>query len=61
MNSSLALIEVNGFCATISAVDTLLKNSSVEIELKEMKNGNVLLKLKGNFPQIKYSLNLAIE
>ncbi|MGQ9798240.1 MAG: BMC domain-containing protein [Ignavibacterium sp.] len=61
MNSSLALIEVNGFCATISAVDTLLKNSSVEIELKEMKNGNVLLKLKGSFPQIKYSLNLAIE
>lgn len=61
MNSSLALIEVNGFCASISAVDTLLKNSSVEIELEEMKNGNVLLKLKGNIPQIKYSLNLAIE
>lgn len=61
MNSSLALLEVNGFCATISAVDTLLKNSSVEIELDEIKNGNVLLKLKGNIPEIKYSLNLAIE
>lgn len=61
MNSSLALIEVNGFCASISAVDTLLKNSSIEIELKEMQNGNVLLKLRGNIPQIKYSLNLAIE
>lgn len=61
MNSSLALLEVNGFCASISAVDTLLKNSSVEIELEEIKNGNVLLKLKGNIPEIKYSLNLAIE
>lgn len=61
MNSSLALVEVNGFCASISAVDTLLKNSSVEIELEEIKNGNVLLKLKGNIPEIKYSLNLAIE
>ena len=61
MNSSLALVEVNGFCASISAVDTLLKNSSVEIELEEIKNGNVLLKLKGNNPEIKYSLNLAIE
>lgn len=61
MYNSLALLEVNGFCASISAVDTLLKNSSVEIELEEIKNGNVLLKLKGKIPQIKYSLNLAVE
>ena len=61
MNNSLALLEVNGFCASISAVDALLKNSSVEIDLEEIKNGNVLLKLKGNIPQIKYALNLAIE
>jgi microcompartment protein CcmL/EutN len=61
MNNSLALLEINGFCATISAVDALPKNSSVEIDLEEIKNGDVLLKLKGNIPQIKYALNLAIE
>uniref|UniRef100_A0A832DMI7 BMC domain-containing protein n=1 Tax=Ignavibacterium album TaxID=591197 RepID=A0A832DMI7_9BACT len=61
MNNSFALLEVNGFCASIYAVDTLLKNSSVEIELDEINKGNVLLKLKGNIPQIKYALNLAIE
>lgn len=60
MNNSFALLEVNGFCASIYAVDTLLKNSSVEIELDEINNGNVLLKMRGNFPQINYALNLAV-
>lgn len=60
MNNSFALLEVNGFCASIYAVDALLKNSSVEIELDEINNGNVLLKMRGNFPQINYALNLAV-
>jgi microcompartment protein CcmL/EutN len=61
MNNSLALLEVKGFCASVSAVDSLLKNSSVGIELEEIKNGNVLLKLKGNLPQINYAINLVME
>jgi microcompartment protein CcmL/EutN len=60
MNNSFALLEVNGFCASIYAIDALLKNSSVEIELDEINNGNVLLKMRGNFPQINYALHLAV-
>lgn len=61
MNNSVALIEVKGFCATITAVDSILKNSNVDMQIEEIKNGNVLLKLKGNLPQIRYAFNLAIE
>lgn len=61
MNNSIALIEVKGFCASVTAVDSILKNSNVNIQIEEIKNGNVLLKLKGNLPQIKYAFNLAVE
>ncbi|WP_337865848.1 BMC domain-containing protein [Ignavibacterium sp.] len=61
MNNSIAIIEVKGFCASVIAVDSILKNSDVDIHLNEIKNGNVLLKLKGNLPQIKYAFNLAVE
>lgn len=61
MNNSVALIEVKGFCATVTAVDSMLKNSNVDIQIEEIKNGNVLLKLNGNLPQLRYALNLAIE
>lgn len=61
MNNSLGLVEVKGFCASIFTVDTLLKNASVSIGLEEIKNGNVILKLKGTLPQINYAVNLAVE
>lgn len=61
MNNSLGLVEINGFCSSISTVDAILKNSSVKISLEEVFNGNVLLKLKGTLPQINYAINLAIE
>ncbi|AFH49091.1 Hypothetical protein IALB_1381 [Ignavibacterium album JCM 16511] len=61
MNNSLGLVEVKGFCASIFTVDALLKNSSVAIGLEEIRNGNVILKLKGTLPQINYAINLAIE
>lgn len=61
MNNSLGLVEVKGFCASIFTVDTLLKNAPVSIGLEEIKNGNVILKLKGTLPQINYAVNLAVE
>ncbi|MEP0860094.1 MAG: BMC domain-containing protein [Ignavibacterium sp.] len=61
MNNSLGLVEVKGFCASIFTVDTLLKNASVSIGLEEIKNGNVILKLKGTLPQINYAVSLAVE
>ncbi len=61
MNSSLGLIEVKGFCASIFTADVILKNSSVQIRLQEINNGNILLKLNGALPQINYAVNLGIE
>ncbi|WP_290664713.1 BMC domain-containing protein [Ignavibacterium sp.] len=61
MSDSLGLVEVKGFCASVFAVDALLKNSSVAVSLEELNNGNVILELKGPLPQIKYAINLAIE
>lgn len=61
MNDSLGLVEVKGFCASIYTVDALLKNTSVSIDLEEINNGNVILRLKGPLPQINYAINLAVE
>lgn len=61
MNNSLGLVEVKGFCASIFTVDALLKNTSVSIDMQEINNGNVILKLKGLLPQIQFAVNLAIE
>ncbi len=61
MNNSLGLVEIKGFCATIFTADAILKNSKVEIGLEEINNGNMILKLKGSLPQIKYAINLAVE
>lgn len=61
MNDSFSLVEIKGFCASIFTVDALLKNTDVSIGLEECSNGNVVLKLRGTFPQVNYALNLAIE
>lgn len=61
MNNSLGLVEIKGFCSAIFTADAILKNSSVEIGVEETNNGNMILKLKGSLPQIKYAINLAVE
>lgn len=61
MNSSLGIIEIKGYCAVISALDNLLKNSTTAFHIEELQNGNFIMYIKGGLAEVKHAIGLTIE
>lgn len=61
MSSSLGILEIKGYCASVFTIDNLLKNSTASIFLEENQNGNFILLIKGNLAEVKHALSIALE
>lgn len=61
MSSSLGILEIKGFCASVFTIDNLLKNSTASLSLEENQNGNFILLIKGNLAEVKHAISIALE